>query len=64
MRFISEKRGHKFYLALVCEMERTNLATCVVDQVKEACFRTQQVPVHRATDLEVMYENRKAKMLE
>ena len=64
MRFINGRRGYKVHLVLVCQMERADLATGTIDQTEEAYFRTQQVPVYRATDLEDIYENMKAKMLE
>ena len=64
MRFIDGKRGNKVYLVLVCNMERADLATGEINETDEAHFRTLQVPVYEATDLEGMYETMKAKMLE
>ena len=64
IQFINGRRGNKVYLVLVCEVERVDLATGAIEQTENAHFRTLQVPVYRATDLEDMYETMKAKMLE
>ena len=64
MRFIDGRRGNKVYLVLVCNMERADLATGEINETDEAHFRTLQVPVYEATDLEGMYQTMKAKMLE
>ena len=64
MRFIDGRRGNKVHLVLVCEMERADLSTGAIEETEEAYFRTLQVPVYGATDLEGMYETMKTKMLE
>ena len=64
VRFLGERTGHKVLLTLSCVMERIKVTTGMVEQTEEAHFRTLQVPVYRATDLESMYETMRAKMLE
>ena len=64
MRFIDERRGNKVQLVLICEIERADLMTGMIDQTDNSYFSTLQTPVLGATDLRGMYEAMKERMIE